>query len=300
MLGHNGLRRSESAFGVIALVPAALGLIVVAAVILQGGLNGNHIRLLTFQGASWPSVCAGVAIAVPFFFGADFSVTQSSELGEEAQRWSRSNVIWLVAFVALLQYCGAIGTAVAWPDIPAFSPLASTYVGGSIRGFAWFLVIASGAIYAILLSVLFSRRLAGLGLRLPIRVGVVAVLPAAAIGMAVVTTSDGVHAANWSWGMESIFLNASSVGGALLVVGLGAGCVRAILKTRSLKMGAMEYAPALVGLLGLGVAFYGYFWRGVTSAPMARMEFAVIVGTVLIAAALLSWRNAERFSEEAQ
>lgn len=291
LVGRRGVKvtvRSESTFGVVALVPVVLGIIVVLAVILQGGLNGNHIRLLTFQGASWPAIAAGVAIAVPFFFGSDVSVTQSGELGEEAQRWSRSNLIWLLVFFALLQYSGAIGTAVTWPDIPAFSPLAATYVGGSIRGYAWFLVVASGVIYCVLLSVLFSRRLVAHGLSLWGSVVAVAGLSVVAIVSAALATP------------ESMFLNTSSVGGALLVAGLAAGCIRAIFVTRSLKMGAMEYAPAVVGLLGLCLAFYGYFWRGVTSAPMARMQFVTIVAVVLAAVAIFSRRQSRQSNEAAQ
>ena len=291
LVGRRGAKvavRSENTLGALALVPAALGMIVVLAVILQGGLNGNHVRLLTFQGASWPAIAAGVAIAVPFFFGADAAVTQSNELDEDAQRWSRSNLLWLIAFFALLQYSGAIGTAVAWPDIPAFSPLAATYIGGSIRGFAWLLVIASGVIYCVLLSVLFSRRLVTHGLSLRGSVVAIAGLSATTVVSAALATP------------ESMFLNTSSVGGAILVAGLAAGCVRAIVVTRSLQMGAMEYAPAVVGLLGLCLAFYGYFWRGVTSAPMPRMTFASIVAVVLVAVAIFSWRHSRRSSEVAQ
>jgi hypothetical protein len=291
LVGRRGVKvtaRSESTFGAVALVPVALGMIVVLAVILQGGLNGNHIRLFTFQGASWPAIAAGVAIAVPFFFGADASVTQSRELGEDAQRWSRSNLIWLIVFFALLQYSGAIGTALTWPDIPAFTPLAATYVGGSTRGFAWFLVLASGAVYCVLLSVLFSRRLAAHGLSLRGSVVAIAGLSATTVVSAALATP------------ESMFLNTSSVGGAILVAGLAAGCVRAIVVTRSLQMGAMEYAPAVVGLLGLCLAFYGYFWRGVTSAPMARTGFGAIVASVLAGVAMFAWRQSQRASEAAQ
>jgi len=292
--GRKRIQALESGFGLAALVPVGLGLIVVVAVILQGGLSGNHLRHVTFQGASWNSVAAGIAIAIPFFFGADFSVTQSTELGDDAQRWSRANLIWLIAFFALLQYSGAIGTAGVWPDIPAFSPLANAYVGGSVRGVAWFLVIASGVMYCILLSVLFSRRLRSLGANLRIRVGVIAALPAVAMGAAAAQISTRVAGSNWMASMTSMFLNVSSVGGALLVAGLAAGCIRALLLTRAQQMDAMEYVPGLVGLLGLCVAFYGYFWRGIASAPMSPLTFAAIVATVLLGVAIFTWRKTQR------
>ena len=296
--GAKAVSRTEGALGAVSLVLVALGMVAVLAVILQGGLNGNRVHFFTFQSASWPAICAGIAIAVPFFFGADFSVTQSTELGEDARRWSRPNLIWLISFLVLLQYSGAMGTSVLWPDIPAFSPLANTYVGGSVRGVAWFLVVVSGVLYASLLAVLFSRRIGFHGLSLRFRVLTIAGLTALAI----------VAAGNFFTGVVnpgdrdamSIFLNVSSVGGALLVAGLAASCVRAMFITRSLKMRAMEYLPSIVGLLGLSASFYGYFWRGVTSAPMARGQFAVIVGVIIIATAYVSWRRSLRPNAEAQ
>jgi len=296
--GVKVVSRTEGALGAVSLVLVALGLVVILAVILQGGLSGNRMNFFTFQSASWPAICAGIAIAVPFFFGADFSVTQSTELGEDARRWSRPNLIWLIGFLVLLQYSGAVGTSVLWPDIPAFSPLANTYVGGSVRGVAWFLVVVSGVLYCLLLAVLCSRRLEAHGLNLRARVLTIAGLTALII----------IAAGNFFTGVVnpgdrdamSIFLNVSSVGGALLVTGLAASCVRAIVKTRSLNMGAIEYLPSIVGLLGLSLAFYGYFWQGVTSAPMAREQFAVIVGIIITGTAYVSWRRSLRPSAEAQ
>jgi hypothetical protein len=301
LAGSRGVKaasRTEGALGVVSLFLVALGLVVVLAVIMQGGLNGNHIGYLTFQGASWSAIAAGIAIAVPFFYGADFSVTQSTELGEDARRWSRPNLIMLIGFLALLQYSGAIGTSVLWPDIPAFSPLANIYVGGSVRGVAWLLVVVSGVVYSSLLAVLFSRRLAAHRVSLRARVLIIAGLTALVIIAAnnffkgVANSSDG--------DAMSIFLNVSSVGGSLLVAGLAASCVRAMLLTRALKMGAMEFLPSIVGLLGLSLAFYGYFWQGITSVPMARGQFAIIVGVVITGIAFVSWQRSLRFSAQAQ
>ncbi len=290
--------RTEGALGVVSLVLVALGMVVVLAVILQGGINGNRIHLFTFQSASWPAICAGIAVAVPFFFGADFSVTQSTGLGEDARRWSRPNLIWLIGFLVLLQYSGAMGTSVLWPDIPAFSPLANTYVGGSVRGVAWFLVVASGVLYSLLLAVLFSRRLEAHSLNLRARVLTVAGLTALAIIASSKFFTGAVSPGDGD--AMSIFLNVSSVGGALLVVGLAASCIRALLITRSLKMGVMEYLPSAVGLLGLSLAFYGYFWTGVSPAPMAPEQFAIIVAALTTGAAYVSWRRSLRPSAEAQ
>jgi len=296
--GVQAVSRTEGALGVVSLILVAFGMVVVLAVILQGGLNGNHIRYFTFQGASWPAIAAGIAIAIPLFYGADFSVTQSTELGEDARRWSRQNLIMLIGFLALLQYCGAIGTSVLWPDIPAFSPLANTYVGGSVRGVAWLLVVVSGVVYSSLLAVLFSRRLAAHSLSLRARVLTIAGLTAVVI-FAADNCFKGVVNPSDSDAM-SIFLNVSSVGGSLLVAGLAASCVRAMFLTRTLKMGAMEYLPSIVGLLGLALAFYGYFWQGITSVPMARGKFAIIVGVAITGAAYVSWRRSLRPSAEAQ
>ena len=304
LVGSRGAKvvsRTEGVLGAISLTLVALGTIVILAVILQGGFTGNHIRFFTFQGASWPAICAGIAIAVPFFFGADFAVTQSTELREDARRWSRPNVIWLTVFLVLLQYSGVIGTAVDWPDVLAFSPLANTYVGGSVRGVAWFSVIVSGALYSVLLSVLFSSRLAARGLTLRARVGAVAGLSATAIiTSALADHSSTAVSYTAGWSAMALFLNVSSVGGAVLVAGLAAGCVRAMLITRTLKMAAMEYVPSVVGLLGLSLAFYGYFWSGVTSAPMARGEFATIVGLVIVGSVIVAWRRSQRPNAEAQ
>ena len=304
LMGSRGVKvvsRTEGALGVVSLVLGALGMIVIVATILQGGLNGNHIRYLTFQGASWPAIAAGIAIAVPFFYGADFSVTQSTKLGEGARRWSRPNVIWLTAFLMLLQYSGALELSANSGGIPVFTNLASTYVGVSMRGTAWLLVVVSGVIYSLLLAVLFSRRLAAHGLSLRARAVMIAGLLTLVSVVPVWTNASArTGTGNSLWAVEALFLNVSSVGGVLLVAGLTAGCVRAMVVTRSLKMGAMEFVPSTVGLLGLSLAFYGYFWTGVTSAPMARWKFATVVGFVIVGAATVAWRHTQRVSAAAQ
>ena len=293
--------RSESVVSATSLVLATFGIIIALAVIVQGGLNGNQIRTFTFQGVPWHSVCAGIALAVPCFFGADYAVTRSDELGEEAKRWSRANLVWLVGFVALLQYSGAIGTAVTWMDPPALSPLANTYLGSSARGIAWFSVIMSGLVYSVLLAVLFARRLAVHGASRLVRSLTVAVMLVSTILASMsIATDFRIDKSTGTYAALSVFLNVSSVGGALLVAGLATGCLRAIFVTRSMKMGAMEYAPSAVGLLGLSLALYGYFWRGVTSAPMARSELLTVVGGVIAVAALVSWRRMQRSSEVVQ
>ena len=291
--------RTEGAVSAASLSFVAFGVILMLAVILGEPFNGNHARFLTFQGASWSAICAGIAIAVPFFFGADFSVTQSTELGEDARRWSRSNVIWLTAFLMLLQYSGAADMSFLSDSTPAFSVFAFSLVDGNLRGVAWLTVVVSGVLYSLLLAVLFSRRLSTHGLSLRARVTAIAGISAVAIvGSALAKLSPAnPHIPDRA---VAVFLNVSSVGGVLLVAGLAAGCVRAILITRSLKMGAMEYLPSTVGLFGLSAAFYGYFWQGITSAPMARGQFAVIVAVLFAGAAYVSWRRSLRPSAEAQ
>jgi hypothetical protein len=160
------------------------------------------------------------------------------------------------------------------------------------------LVVASGVLYSLLLAVLFSRRLEAHSLDLRARVLTVAGLTALAI---IASSKFFTGAVNPGDGdAMSIFLNVSSVGGALLVAGLAASCIRALLITRSLKMGAMEYLPSAVGLLGLSLAFYGYFWTGVSPAPMAPEQFAIIVAALTTGAAYVSWRRSLRPSAEAQ
>ncbi|MCX6508472.1 MAG: hypothetical protein NTY27_04735 [Actinobacteria bacterium] len=293
--------RSESVVAVTSLVLTTIGVIVAVAVVVQGGLSGNQIRLFTFQGVPWHSVCAGVALAVPLFFGAEYSVTHSAELGDDAKRWSRPNVLWLIAFLVLLQYSGAIGTAVTWMDPPALSPLANTYLGGSARGVAWFSVVMSGLLYSVLLAVLFANRLAVHGASRLVRSVTVSVMLASTLLASMsIATDFRIDKSTGTYAALSVFLNVSSVGGALLVAGLAVGCLRAIFVTRSLKMGTVEYFPSIVGLLGLSLTFYGYFWRGVTSAPMARSELLTIVGGAIAVVALVSWRRTLRSSEVAQ
>ncbi len=304
LVGNRGVKvasRTEGTLGVVSLVLVVFGLIVIVATIVQGGLNGNHIRYLTFQGASWPAMAAGIAIAVPFFYGADFSVTESTVLGEDARQWSRPNVIWLTVFLMLLQYSGALELSSNSGWIPVFTNLANTYVGVSTRGAAWLLVAVSGVLYSLLLTVLFSRRLVAHGLSLRASaVTITGLLTLVSVVPVWANTSARTGTGNWTWPVEALFLNVSSVGGVLLVAGLVTGCVRAMVITRSLKMAAMEYVPSAVGLLGLSLAFYGYFWTGVTSAPMARWKFATVVGFVIVGAATVAWRHTQRVSAAAQ
>jgi len=293
-------RRSQSAVALTSLVLAGVGVVVALAVILQGGLNGNQIRLFTFQGVPWRAAGAGVAIAIPFFFGADFAVTNSVDLDEAGKRWARPNVLWLIALMALLQYSGAIGTSVTAVDPPALSPLANSYLGSTARSAAWLCVVVSGLLYSVLLAVLFTRRLTVHGLSRFVRSVIVTVVLGLTILAAMSVASDfRINETTGTYAALSVFLNISSIGGALLIVGLAIGCLRAMFITRSLNMAAMEYAPSLVGFSGLSLAFYGYFWQGVTSAPMQRWVLGMIVGAIIAVAAIISWRRVRRSSEGA-
>jgi len=145
----------------IAVVPLA---VVVVAVIVEGGADGNTLAVFDPSRTSWNAVFHGILFAVSLFIGFE----AVAALGEEAKLPQRSIPVALISSVAIclafylvVSYAGAIGfgeTALqqdAWfASGNPFGELGEQYVGHTL---GW---LVSLAIVVDLLSVLIAFTLA--------------------------------------------------------------------------------------------------------------------------------------------
>src|SRR5579859_2145125 len=165
-LNHLGVRLAIRGVLALACVSAIPFLILVVAIIAQGGDAGNTLSVFTTSHSSTNGVFHGILFAVTLFIGFE----AAASIGEEAHDPHRSIPIALIGSVALaglfyllVTYAAAIGFGVkgagtAWPADPSpMGALAQQYVGKGLSTTIDLVVLLDSISVAIAFVITGSR-----------------------------------------------------------------------------------------------------------------------------------------------